>query len=500
VIQSLRIVRKDALHLWPEITLHTALLIAFAWIAQLPHQVIGAEGTPLVAIGIGLIKFLLPVIWVVLIGRLVHDEALVGDQQFWITRPYTWPSLLGAKLLFLVAFIFVPFLLMQSFLLLRNGIHPWAVLPGLLLNLLTIILLCFLPFLVLASVTSTFPRLALAIIIAILYVIAVAAALSYAMRSQLVAQPIQMASTVVLVLLLLGALIYQYATRKTLYARLALYATPVVLALLVLLVPAGPLLRQMYPVDGSASGLKLTFDANPLEQQPKTAHPYVFDHMNVIAIPTQVSGLPPQNDLEPRGVTYTVDADSLHYRAPWQNGGTSSILVPETILAAVGDKQVHLHLTVLAERLAPGTPYTVSADPHFPAPEHGACSFPNDGTADLPLCNFALHSLPLTIVSGPISARPCERYSSADPGALAQGLAHLPLLPRTPSFDPVVAQFIGPMRFGQSTGFLCPGEPLTFNVYQSAAKLRFELDIPSIQLSNYVLPQRERHPQVQEQP
>ena len=52
-----------------------------------------------------------------LIGRLVLAEAIPGDRQFWITRPYRWQSLLGAKVLFIIAFVNLPILAAQS-------VHP----------------------------------------------------------------------------------------------------------------------------------------------------------------------------------------------------------------------------------------------------------------------------------------------------------------------------------------------------------------------------------------
>src|SRR5256885_7885270 len=52
-----------------------------------------------------LVMILLPLAWWTLIARVIHDEVLPGDNQFWITRPYSWKSLLGAKALFILAFI-----------------------------------------------------------------------------------------------------------------------------------------------------------------------------------------------------------------------------------------------------------------------------------------------------------------------------------------------------------------------------------------------------------
>src|SRR5437764_1977797 len=43
-----------------------------------------------------------------LMARLIHAEAIPGDNQFWITRPYNWQSLFAAKVLFLIVFVHVP--------------------------------------------------------------------------------------------------------------------------------------------------------------------------------------------------------------------------------------------------------------------------------------------------------------------------------------------------------------------------------------------------------
>ena len=79
---------------------------------------------------------LVPVSWWLLISRAVHAEALVGDRQFWITRPYEWKSLLAAKLLFLAIYIYASILLAQCALLRAAGFHPLSYMPGLLYNLL----------------------------------------------------------------------------------------------------------------------------------------------------------------------------------------------------------------------------------------------------------------------------------------------------------------------------------------------------------------------------
>ena len=102
--QTLHILRKDLRHLAPEISVSLSLVALFAWIAPAAWPgYIGKMAYPGAQFGAPQIMgvflhALIPISWLVLISRSVHDESLVGDKQFWVTRPYTWYSLLAAKL------------------------------------------------------------------------------------------------------------------------------------------------------------------------------------------------------------------------------------------------------------------------------------------------------------------------------------------------------------------------------------------------------------------
>ena len=50
----------------------------------------------------GWLNLLLPLVWACVAALAVQEEPLVGDRNFWTTRPYRWPSLLGAKLMFVI--------------------------------------------------------------------------------------------------------------------------------------------------------------------------------------------------------------------------------------------------------------------------------------------------------------------------------------------------------------------------------------------------------------
>jgi hypothetical protein len=112
--QIVHIFKKDVRHHWLEIAICQAALVAYLWNEMHgwePHET---------AFGIarywsGAIYVLLPIGWWALIIRVVQSESLVGDRQFWTTRPYEWKKLLAAKALFVLIFINIPLLFAQMF-------------------------------------------------------------------------------------------------------------------------------------------------------------------------------------------------------------------------------------------------------------------------------------------------------------------------------------------------------------------------------------------------
>src|ERR1035438_1019868 len=131
--QVLHIFAKDVRHLWGEGLRSLVITAAFAWIYPTHwlvaatfwagrHSQYASSYSPYsVEILARILMGLVPVSWWLLISNLVHSEKLVGDRQFWLTRPYEWKKLLAAKLLFVAAYLYLPFLLMQCILLARAG-------------------------------------------------------------------------------------------------------------------------------------------------------------------------------------------------------------------------------------------------------------------------------------------------------------------------------------------------------------------------------------------
>lgn len=140
--QALHIFTKDIRYLRLEIGLFAALSAIFAW-----------AGTH-ASSSKGLIQSLLMLASVYLITRLIHAEAIPGDKQFWVTRPYDWRSLLGAKLLFILVVVNLPVLAVRLVILIGGGFPLLPNVPGLLGSQLLITIASFLPAAQLASLTS----------------------------------------------------------------------------------------------------------------------------------------------------------------------------------------------------------------------------------------------------------------------------------------------------------------------------------------------------------
>src|SRR6267143_647166 len=135
--QVWHIFKKDFRYLWREVCLVAVLAAIFAW--RDPWWV----------------EMLLSVAASYLVVRLIHAEPIPGDNQFWITRPYRWKSLLGAKVLFILAFVDLPVLVAQWLILVANRYPLASSLPGLLWSQVLLILgVCF-PIAALAAVTSS---------------------------------------------------------------------------------------------------------------------------------------------------------------------------------------------------------------------------------------------------------------------------------------------------------------------------------------------------------
>ena len=161
--QALHIFRKDARALRLELAVVAALNVAFVW-AHIKAAAPGIDELSHPSVLAYLTSFLLACGWWFLIARAIHEEALPGDRQFWVTRPYEWKQLLAAKLMFVLAFVNAPLLVAQFVILAAAGYASPAALPKLLWMQFTVTLIVLAPAFALGAVTRTFARLVLFVI------------------------------------------------------------------------------------------------------------------------------------------------------------------------------------------------------------------------------------------------------------------------------------------------------------------------------------------------
>jgi hypothetical protein len=122
--QILHIFLKDMRRFWAEIFISVAITVVFVGVGAYLSMGVDDLRVQTLSILVSLLMTLVPVSWWVLIARVIHAERLVGDTQYWITRPYVWSNLLAAKLLFLAVFVYLPFFIAQGLLLAEAGFAP----------------------------------------------------------------------------------------------------------------------------------------------------------------------------------------------------------------------------------------------------------------------------------------------------------------------------------------------------------------------------------------
>lgn len=262
--QVLNIFRKDTRRFWPEILVSAAITAALMWIG--PYLWRGSMNDYAAQMLRELALLLDPLMvisWMLLISRVVHAEPLVGDRQFWITRPYEWKKLLAAKLLFVAAYVYAPFLAMECVLLARAGFAPAHWIAGLLLNLAMVSAVLVLPLLAAATVTSNFGKMAL---------IAIGVLLGWVVLEVLVqvlivlmpgGNPDRTVGSLLIFALALAlctaAVVVQYSARRTRVALLLLGGMLAAVVAVFLVAPDRLLVDREYAQSGG--GMAAAFDA-----------------------------------------------------------------------------------------------------------------------------------------------------------------------------------------------------------------------------------------------
>src|SRR5258708_29094248 len=146
--QVLHIFKKDVRYLWYEIAITLGLVVMM--------------------VVYPLLEFMVPISWCILTARLIYAEPLPGDRLFWVTRPYSWKSLLAAKVLFILVFVNLPMIVADIILLAKNGFPIFDNLPGVAWSQVLLTSVFVLPVVILASITTILMQLVLAVLVLVL--------------------------------------------------------------------------------------------------------------------------------------------------------------------------------------------------------------------------------------------------------------------------------------------------------------------------------------------
>jgi hypothetical protein len=454
----------------------------------------------------GILKLLIPVSWWLLIARVIHAEALVGDRQFWLTRPYEWKKLLGAKALFLAVFLYLPLLIAQCLLLFIAGFRPLSFLSGLLFNLFLITGILVLPLMAIASVTATFARVTVTLLAGLAGFIAfIAISLLFSNSVSIpsgghLGIPLAFCFCATIVVL-------QYAARRVRISRLLLIALPIVMILSGLAIPESAAISHAYPRAGAEqeAPVQLTL----LRDTPHPATTYLIRANQVqVSIPLQVSGVAEGSALITDSLQVTVDAaNGSRWTSPWQGAnlyylpGTSesgvNFLMSRAFLDQVRSMPVTLHFTLALTQVQSGNVKSIPLSTQdFSVPDFGICALDPrlmEGQFFGISCKFALRQPRLTYISARWEESPCAA-PQLDSNTGVEGDAWMGTLDNSPADFGITSVWGAPIGLSNATKVegnkaeprhLCPGTPLTFTQYNFVRRLQYEFAIPDFHFPNY---------------
>jgi hypothetical protein len=369
---------KDFRRQWPEIVGFCVATALWAWREVYPlgfEWLRQRELSPIVMFGL----------WILITIRAVQCESLVGDREWWPTRPYRWGQLLAAKALLLVIAVHGPLVGAQLFLLHHAQIpFELSLIPRLILLQGMFLLFVTFPTAVLASVTASLVQWVMAVV-GLLVALLVSSWLPWgALPTMLSGQEsvARWATALMLVPVMIWALVWQYARRREWPARIALAGALAAIPIFVLVASTTPVRQMAYPQAG-VSSMKLTVKSaeNGIRE---------FDWSEEwrggyeIKIPIVAQTMANDEAIRIQGYRLVLGGSGWRWNSDWRNSAHDLVFfdpdfevdefLPEPIDAQVKQGHVTSQIEVAYEtyRLNPPMRVQVSAD-GFTVPGIGYC-------------------------------------------------------------------------------------------------------------------------------
>ena len=489
--QALHIFKKDVRHLWFEIAVAITVVVTFTFTGARRALWLVDPVTNRTAAWT-MVLILLPLAWWTLIVRVIHDEALTGDRQFWITRPYSWKSLLGAKALFIFAFINLPMFLADVAIVRAYGLHPLrAELPGLLWSQVLLAIVFILPIAALSAVTAGFVQLIFAILTPCVIALVVAV-----VAPDVVLGGFWNATDWVrtyCLLLVIGVagpaiLVWQYATRRTAAGRLLAVGAALLAVLGMARIPWS-----------AAFKIQSWFSKQRVEQPLARVD---FDSRNRwltraviegervrIELPLNITALPPGMSAKPEGFSVQLQApDGTMWHTDQALPGYASdigqefslhVTVGGSFYRKVKDQPMKvrgsLYLTVFGNRETALVPFGDSA---VPVPGVGVCAASRGANRQtyFLICSSAFRFPPALVSYSFIqSAKETAQYAWTSPRS--RPISYSPF-PAEPGISPVSQDFtLAAIHEPFSEGRV--------NTLQALAHIRRNFEIDNLRLGDF---------------
>jgi hypothetical protein len=510
--QIFNIFRKDLRRFWREIAVSLALLVMYSWNDARGWAGEGNVGYAGIGALIsyqflsGLVVVLLPIAWAFLIVRVIQGEALVGDRQFWITRPYEWKKLLAAKVLFVAFTINVPLLIADVVLLAKAGFPPAHYVNGLLWMQVLIALILILPIATLATITASVVHMILAVLGIVLYMIGVAA-LASVIPSSSFSDPVDFLLPTLLIAACVAVILWQYARRKTAGSRWLIVGLALAVVLVLVATPYNTIVNHEFPRLGPGELLPVQLALLPANSSQAAAVPEKEKEV-VIQLPLSISGIAEDSIVVVSGVKFSLEAaNGLRWNSGWVSQGNSlfpdqksteiSFTLKKNFFERVKSYSVNTRISLaLTEYRDENRREFVTPRGEFLMSGVGLCSAEASFVREIH-CRSPLRRPSSMLITSDLSATTCptrEGESRAETREIVRDWHH--------NSDSGPAEFgISPVKTfdlymwaqNESTrrmvAGICPGTPLLISNPEFVRRIGTELEINSLRLADYRLRQ-----------
>jgi hypothetical protein len=428
--------------------------------------------------------------WWFLVVRLIHGEALAGDRQFWITRPYVWHKLLAAKILFVFAWIALPLACSQILLIALTGASVVQHLMPILRDTALAILSGILPIAAIAAITRNLVQWAMYCAAIILVCIGFVWLDSAVPNSRIslgsdITDDLQGAAVACLCG---GGIAVQYAFRRTLWGTLLVAATIVSIPVIVISTPYLRLIHSAYPLLSEfPAPVHAVFGE---DQSAKIGASRTWNGETELIVPIELS-VPRDSTLAKLEAARLLvsPARANRWESDWQpvygdliqpnpRSVQLHFKIDRVAFERATSGPAEYQLVLAFSQMKKAAPQSVVIYRHFDLPGVGPCWIENSG---------------YSIACRSTEIGPSRLIASSRDGSCSEDLSEPS---ETCRYSETIGTGLGPLsplklwdfsflrRRNAEAGPLQPGENLNFSVVETVRRFRFQVPLGTLTFTN----------------